>query len=160
MRIALLVCFFYPPSVNWVPFVGVEFRLHLKFVLSQLLVPLTAMSSGKSSSTVIYCPLLNLFQIPRAVSHFLFCALQIRLCYNDLFTAPSALVNCQFQAVLALRGGTLSNSPFYVPCPSTLFSLWKSCKPWWDGRGAEPPRSQRNSAGCWKLCKPNALSAC
>lgn len=32
-------------SVNCVPFAGVKFRFHLKFVLLQLLLPLTAISS-------------------------------------------------------------------------------------------------------------------
>lgn len=48
VRIALLVCIFFSEinnfSVNWTPFIGINFRLHLKFVLVPLLLSLTGIS--------------------------------------------------------------------------------------------------------------------
>lgn len=83
-------------------------------------------------SAVIYFANKHFPDFPQAFCLFLFCAAQIGLCYNDLFTALSSLINCEFQAVMAWRGGTLSDSlfssslpdPLCVPCGSHVIRGW------------------------------------
>lgn len=101
VSLSLSESFFFFFCNSWAPFVGVKCRI----VSCLRSVPHPA--AVKSAVTTV----LAFSRFLQAPSHFLFCALQIRLCYNDLFTVCCLLLNCQFRLLW----------PWEETCCSSLF---------------------------------------